>query len=140
MGLKMAKNVPNELKFGLDKFENLPKIFWNFKQLIDIHCISMSYLKFQKIFGRFSKLGNFRPKNSNLAHFSRRDSKLFLNGNHINVFKNAQIWLTISILVAYYVTMGLDDFEFWWLHVSSNLPRLLFWSFLAHFVKNPPFA
>ena len=29
----MAINVPNELKFGLDKFENTPKIFWNFKQL-----------------------------------------------------------------------------------------------------------
>ena len=30
---KVAKNVSNELKFGLDKFENTPKIFWNFKQL-----------------------------------------------------------------------------------------------------------
>ena len=65
----MAKNVPNELKFGLDKFENLPKIFWNFKQLIDIHCISMSYLKFQKIFGRFSKLGNFWPKKQSFSAF-----------------------------------------------------------------------
>ena len=56
----MAKNAPNELKFYQT-------------------CISMIFIKFQKIFGKFSKFADFWPKNHHLAHFSRRNFETFFS-------------------------------------------------------------
>ena len=60
----MAKNAPNELKF-------------------DQTCISMSFIKFQKIFGKFSKLADFWLKNHHLARFSRRDFETFFSMENV---------------------------------------------------------
>ena len=54
MGLKMAKNAPNELKLGPDMY------FYEFHQITE---------DFWKIF----KMADFWPKNGHLARFSRRD-------------------------------------------------------------------
>ena len=81
----MAKNAPNELKFLPDmyfyEFYQIPEDFW-------------------KIF----KIGRFlagKPPFS--AYFASRFRNFFFDGNRIRAFKNAPIWLKISILVAYYV-------------------------------------
>ena len=42
-------------------------------------CISMSFNKFQKIFGKFSKLTDFWPENHHLARISRRDFETFFS-------------------------------------------------------------
>ena len=80
----MVKNAPNELKFGPDmyfyEFYQIPEDFW-------------------KIF----KIGGFLAKNDHSRVFRVAISKLFFDGNRIRAFKNAQIWLKISILDAYYV-------------------------------------
>ena len=80
----MVKNAPNELKFGPDmyfyEFYQIPEDFW-------------------KIF----KIGRFlaeKPPFS--AFFVSRFRNFFFDGNRIRAFKNAPIWLKISILVAYY--------------------------------------
>ena len=51
---KMVKNAPNELKFYQT-------------------CFYMGIIKFWKIFGKFSKLADFCPKNSHLARFPYRE-------------------------------------------------------------------
>ena len=81
----MAKNAPNELKFGPDmyfyEFYQIPEDFW-------------------KIF----KIGRFlAEKRSFCAFCASRFRNFFFDGNRIRAFKNAPIWLKISILVAYYV-------------------------------------
>ena len=48
------ENAPNELKFG-------PGMYFN------------EFVILQKIFGKFSKLANFWPKNGHLARFPRRE-------------------------------------------------------------------
>ena len=111
----------------------------NMSWKLDQTCISMSSIKFQKIYGNFSKLAEFWPKNSFLRcnfetfFFKGYCIRVFKQGIfkkkprstihfetvfQINdsgqqnnlwphkifpAFKNAQIWLKISILVAYYV-------------------------------------
>ena len=106
----MAKNAPNELKFGPDmyfyEFYHIPEDFW-------------------EIF----KIGRFlaeKPPFS--AFFASRFRNFFFDGNRIRAFKNAQIWLKISILVAYYVfnksyLFSLDNFKFWRLYMRSKLSR-----------------
>ena len=81
----MVKNAPNELKFGPDmyfyEFYQIPEDFW-------------------KIF----KIGRFlAQKRPFCAFFALRFRNFFFDGNCIRAFKNAPIWLKISILVAYYV-------------------------------------
>ena len=90
----MAKNAPNELKFGPDmyfyEFYQIPEDFW-------------------KIF----KIGRFLAKKRPFcAFFPSRFRKIFFDGNRIRAFKNAPIWLKISILVAYYVFNKSGD-GFW---------------------------
>ena len=48
----------------------------------------MSFIKFQKISGKFSKLADFWPKKHHLALFCVAISKLFFDGNRIRAFKN----------------------------------------------------
>ena len=105
---KMAKNAPNELKFIPDmyfyEFYQIPEDFW-------------------KIF----KIGRFlaeKPPFS--AFFASRFRNFFFDGNRIRAFKNAQIWLKISIFVAYYVfnkcyLFLLDNFKFWRFYMRSKL-------------------
>ena len=62
------------------------------------------FYQIPEVFEQILKLADFWPKNGHLARFSRRDFEtFFFDRNHIRAFKNAQIWLKISILVAYYV-------------------------------------
>ena len=81
----MAKNAPNELKFRPDMY------FYEFYQILE------DFWKILKI-GRF-----LAEKRSFSAFFSLRFLNFFFDGNRIRAFKNAQICLKISILVAYYV-------------------------------------
>ena len=70
---------------------------------LDQACISMSVIKSKNIFWRFSKLADFWPKNGHLARFPGRDFETFLSTQIVlRAFKNAQIWLKINIIVAYY--------------------------------------
>ena len=64
MGLKIAI-----------KWLKMLQMSWNFYQT----CISMSLIKFLKIFGKFSKLTDFWPKNCHLARFLRRDFETFFS-------------------------------------------------------------
>ena len=64
MGLKIAIKWPKMLQMS-----------WNFDQT----CISMSFIKFQKIFEKFSKLADFWPKNGHFARFARRDFETFFS-------------------------------------------------------------
>ena len=90
---KMVKNAPNELKFGPDMY------FYEFYQILE---------DFWKI---LSKLADFWPKNGHLARFSRRNFETFFSTKN-RAFKNAQIWLKISILVTYYV-FNKANYGFW---------------------------
>ena len=81
----MIKNAPNELKFGPNMY------FYEFYQIAEV-------------FWKFFKISWFLPKKRSFsAFFASRFWNFFFDGNHIRAFKNAQIWLKISILVAYYV-------------------------------------
>ena len=101
---------------------------------MDQTCIPMSFIKFQKIFGKFSKFTDFRPKNCHLARFSRRDFETFFDGNRIRAFKNVQIWLKISILVAYYVFNKNRD-RFWMILNFGDFTGLLIFSQIGAFLK-----
>ena len=95
----MAKNALNELKFG-------PEMYF------------YEFYKIPEDFGTFSKLTDFWPKKGHLARFSHHDFETFFcDGHRIRAFINAQIWLKISILFAYYVfnksyLFVLDNFKF----------------------------
>ena len=117
----MAKNAPNELKFGPDmyfyEFYQIPEDFW-------------------KIF----KIGRFlaeKPPFS--AFFASRFRNFFFDGKRNRAFKNAQIWLKISILVAYYV-FNKANYGFWMILSFGDFMCLqscregYFWSFLTNFV------
>ena len=81
----MAKNAPNELKFGSDMY------FYEFNQILE---------DFWKIF----KIGRFLAEKRSFSAFSAsRFRNFFFDGKRNRAFKNAQIWLKISILVAYHV-------------------------------------
>ena len=81
----MAKNAPNELKFGSDMY------FYEFYQILE---------DLWKIF----KIGRFLAEKTPFsAFFASRFRNLFFDGKRNRAFKNAQIWLKFSILVAYYV-------------------------------------
>ena len=101
----MAKNAPNELKFLPDmyfyEFYQIPEDFW-------------------KIF----KIGRFlagKPPFS--AYFASRFQNFFFDGNRIRAFKNAPIWLKISILVAYYVFNKSGD-GFWMILIFGDFMGL----------------
>ena len=106
----MAKNAPNELKFGPDMY------FYEFYQIP---------LDFRRIF----KIGRFlAEKRSFRAFCASRFRNFFFDGNRIRAFKNAPIWLKISILVAYYVFNKSGDgfwviLNFGELYGPSKLPR-----------------
>ena len=81
----MAKNASNDLKFGPDmyfyEFYQIPEDFW-----------------------KISKIGLIlAEKRSFRAFFASRFRNFFFDGKRSRAFKNAQIWLKISIFVAYYV-------------------------------------
>ena len=97
----MAKNAPNELKFGPDMY------FYEFP--------------FQKIFGKFSKLVDFWQSFS--TFFAQRFQNFFFDGKRNRAFKNAQIWLKICILVAYYV-FNKTMHRFWMILNFSNFMSL----------------
>ena len=81
----MAKNALNELIFGPDMY------FYGFYQ-------------FPKGFLKILKIGRFLAKKPPFsAFFASQFRNFFFDGNRIRAFKNAPIWLKISILVAYYV-------------------------------------
>ena len=90
----MAKNAPNVLKFLPDmyfyEFYQIPEDFW-------------------KIFKIDRFLAEKRPFS---AFFALRFRNFFFDGNCIRAFKNALIWLKISILDAYYVLNKSGD-GFW---------------------------
>ena len=92
-GHKMAKNAPNELKFGQDMY------FYEFYQIPE---------DFMKII----KFGQFWPKNLHLARFWHCDFETFFFGeNRIRAYKNAPIWLKISIYLLHITCLtkvGLD--------------------------------
>ena len=86
----MAKNAPNELKFRPDMY------FYEF------------YLIPEDL-----KIGRFlAEKRSFSAFFASRFRNFFFDGKRNRAFKNAQIWLKISILVAYYV-FNKSCYGFW---------------------------
>ena len=90
----MAKNAPNELKFGQDMY------FYEFYQILE---------DFWKIF----KIGRFLAKKRSFSAFSTsRFRNFFFDGKRNRAFKNAQIWLKISILVSYYV-FNKSYYGFW---------------------------
>ena len=90
----MAKNALNELKFGPGMY------FYEFYQILE---------DFWKIF----KIGWFlAEKLSFSAFFASWFRNFFFDGNCIRAFKNAQIWLKISILVAYCV-FNKANYGFW---------------------------
>ena len=90
----MAKNAPNELKLGPDmylyEFYQNPEDFW-------------------KIFKIDRFLAEKRPFS---VFFPSRFRNFFFDGKRNRAFKNAQIWLKISILVAYYV-FNKSYYGFW---------------------------
>ena len=79
----MAKNAPNELKFGPDMY------FYEFYQILE------DFLEILKIC-RFS--AEKRPFS---AFSASRNRTFFFDGKCIRAFKNAQNWLKISTLVIY---------------------------------------
>ena len=110
IGSKWVSKWPKTLKFGPDmylyEFYQIPEDSW-------------------KIF----KIGRFlAEKGSFSAFFASQFQNFFFDGNRIRAFKNAQIWLKIIILVAYYVfnkcyLFLLDDFKFWRFYMPSKLSR-----------------
>ena len=64
-------------KMGLKMAIKWPKLqmTWNFDQT----CISMSFIKFQKILDNISKLVDLWPKNRHLVRFARRDFETFFS-------------------------------------------------------------
>ena len=79
----MAKNAPNELKFGPDMY------FYEFYQVLK------DFLEILKIC-RFSA-----EKWPFSAFFESRNRTFIFDGKCIRAFKNAQNWLKISILIVY---------------------------------------
>ena len=69
MCLKMAIKWPKTLQMS-----------WNSDQT----CISMSFIKFQKIFGKFAKLADFWPKNGHLTRFPRREIIPFFSTENVS--------------------------------------------------------
>ena len=61
------------------KWSKMLQMSWN----LDQTCISMSYIKFLKIFWKFSKLADFWPKNGHLARFPRRDFETFFSTENV---------------------------------------------------------
>ena len=113
MGLKIAIKWPKTLQMT-----------GNFDQT----CISMSFIKFQKILGKFSKLADFWPKNDHLARFSRRDFETFFRRKSYQGLQKCSDLAKIGILVAYYVFKKsylflLDNFKFCWFYMRSKLSR-----------------
>ncbi len=79
----MAKNAPNELKFGPDMY------FYEFYQILE---------DFWKIF----KIGRFLAEKRPFSAFSASQNRtFFFDGKRIRAFKNAQNGLKISILILY---------------------------------------
>ena len=106
MGLKIAIKWPKMLQ-----------ISWNWDQT----CISMSFIKFQKIFGKFSKLADFWPKNHHLARFSRRDFETFFSTEIVSG-PSKTIWFgwksvyLLPIMCLTRLTMG-----FGWFRILATL-------------------
>ena len=101
----MAKNAPNELKFLPDMY------FYGFYQIL-------------KDFWKIFKIGRFLVvKPSFSAFFASRFRNFFFDGKCNRAFKNAQIWLKISILVAYYVFNKIMD-GFWMIFNFSEFMGL----------------
>ena len=69
MGLKMAIKWPKMLQMSLNS---------------DQTCISMGFIKFLKIFGKFSKLADFWPKNGHLARLPRREIVPFFSTENVS--------------------------------------------------------
>ena len=79
----MAKNAPNELKFGPDMY------FYEFYQILE---------DFREIF----KIGRFLAgKWPFRAYPALRNLNFFFDEKCIRAFKNAPNWLKISILIIY---------------------------------------
>ena len=79
----MAKNAPNELKFGPDMY------FYEFYQILED-------------FGKIFKIGRFlAEKRPFRAYPASRNRNFFFDGKCNRAFKNAQNWLKISILLVY---------------------------------------
>ena len=94
MGLKIAIKWPKMLQMS-----------WN----LDQRCISMSFIKFQKIFGKFWKLANFRPKNGHLARVLRR-------------FFNTQFY-TVNVSSLWKMLLSLPKLVYTYPKVSSTITR-----------------
>ena len=102
MGLKMAIKWPKMLQMS-----------WN----LDQTCISMSFIKFQKIFGKFWKLADFRPKNGHLARVLRR-------------FFNTQFY-TVNVSSLWKMLLSLPNWVLMYPKVSSTIFRVQNFDFLS---------
>ena len=77
MGLKMSRKLSKSVQ-----------VSWN----LDQTCISRSFIKFQKIFGKFSKFADFWPKNGHLACISRpKIATRFSTENVCSLWKMVQL-------------------------------------------------
>ena len=107
----------------------------------------MYFYEFYQIpedFWKIFKIGQFLAEKRSFSAFcASRFRNFFFDGNRIRAFKNAQIWLKISILVSYYVFNKTMD-GFWMILNFGEFMGLqscrggYFWSFLAHFILKPP--
>ena len=130
MGLKIAIKWPKMLQMS-----------WNFDQT----CISMSFIKFQKIFEKFSKLADFWPKNGHFARFARRDFETFFSTEIVSgPSKMLRLgWKSVYLLPImcltkvtyfYWIILSFGDFICF---QSCGVGH--FWSFLANFNENQPY-
>ena len=56
----------------------------------------MSFIKFQKIFEKFSKLADFWPKNDHFARFSRRDFETFFSTEIVSGPSGDGFWIILN--------------------------------------------
>ena len=113
---------------------------WNFDQT----CISMSFIKFQKIFGKFSKLADFWPKNGHFARFASSNFEAFIStGNVTGPWKMLRFgWKSVYLLPIMCLTKV--TYRFWMILNFGDFMCLQscrgghFWPFLVNFDKNPP--
>ena len=81
----MVKNAPNKLKFVPDMY------FYEFYQILK------DFLKIFKICQFLAEKWQFS------VYSASRNRNFIFDGKCIRAFKNVQIWLKISMFVAYYV-------------------------------------
>ena len=102
MGFKMALKWPKMLQMS-----------WN----LDKTCIFMSFIKFQKIFGKIWKLANFWPINGHLAPDLRR-------------FFNTHFY-TVNVSSLWKMLLSLPNWVYMYPKVSSTIFRVQNFDFLS---------